>query len=102
MISLPAIEAPLAEIYPPTEDGPRVAVEGREDIETGRCRIVLFTTESIERERANAILEAAGLSGLSRLHHVERIDAIPLLGTGKTDYRKLRARLESRTEDAAP
>ena len=30
MISLPALEEPFARLYPPTEDGPRVAVEGVE------------------------------------------------------------------------
>ena len=45
MISLPALEEPFAQLYPPTEEGPRVAVEGIET-EEGR-RIVLFTTEPI-------------------------------------------------------
>ena len=30
MISLPALEEPFTRLYPPTEDGPRVAVEGVE------------------------------------------------------------------------
>src|SRR5262249_38682189 len=46
MISLPALEDPFVKRYPPTEEGPRVAVEGVETDE-GR-RIVLFTTEPIE------------------------------------------------------
>src|SRR5690606_34165359 len=41
MISLPALEEPFARRYPPTSEGPRVAVEGVET-ENGR-RIVLFT-----------------------------------------------------------
>ncbi len=44
MISLPALEEPFAKKYPPTDDGPRVAVEGIETPD-GR-RIVLFTTEA--------------------------------------------------------
>ncbi len=45
MISLPALEEPFARHYPPTENGPQVAVEGVETPE-GRW-IVLFTTEEI-------------------------------------------------------
>ena len=53
MISLPALEEPFAKKYPPTDEGPRVAVEGIETPD-GR-RIVLFTTEAdhaARRERA--------------------------------------------------
>src|SRR5204863_7603684 len=53
MISLPALEEPLARLYPPTEDGPRVAVEGVEH-EQGR-RVVLFTTEPLGLREANAL-----------------------------------------------
>ena len=37
MISLPALEEPLAKKYPPTEDGPRVAVEGIETAGAASC-----------------------------------------------------------------
>ena len=49
MISLPALEEPFAKLYPPTDAGPRVAVEGVDD--DGRRRIVLFTTEDDHRCR---------------------------------------------------
>jgi long-chain-fatty-acid--[acyl-carrier-protein] ligase len=93
MISLPAIEAPLLEQWPPTDQGPRVAVEGTE--REGRRWIVLFTTEPIELREANGVLQAHGFSGLLRLDAVERLTAIPVLGTGKIDYKLLRQRLES-------
>jgi long-chain-fatty-acid--[acyl-carrier-protein] ligase len=89
MISLPALEEPFARRYPPTDQGPRVAVEG---VETpgGRC-IVLFTTEPIEVRAANALLQEEGFRGVMRLDEVRSVEKIPTLGTGKTDYKVLRA-----------
>lgn len=94
MISLPALEEPIARAYPPTQEGPQVAVEG---IETpGGRRIALFTTQEIPLRQANAILAEAGFRGVMRLDEVIRLDAIPLLGTGKTDYKVLRKTLLER------
>ena len=91
MISLPALEEPFERLYPPTPDGPRVAVE---EIEyDGGRRIVLFTTEPITPQEANARLLADGFHGVMRLDEVCRVPAIPVLGTGKTDYKALRAQL---------
>jgi long-chain-fatty-acid--[acyl-carrier-protein] ligase len=89
MISLPALEGPFARMYPPTQEGPRVAVEGVEH-EGGR-RIVLFTTEDLTLRDANALLVKEGFHGVMRLDEVRKVDAIPLLGTGKIDYKQLRA-----------
>jgi long-chain-fatty-acid--[acyl-carrier-protein] ligase len=89
MISLPALEEPFARKYPPTDEGPRVAVEGVE-VHGGR-RIVLFTTEALTLADANALLRAEGHHGVMRLDDVRRLDKLPVLGTGKTDYKVLRA-----------
>jgi long-chain-fatty-acid--[acyl-carrier-protein] ligase len=91
MISLPALEEPFERLYPPTQDGPRVAVEGVEH--DGGRRIVLFTTEPLSLMEANARLLAEGFHGVMRLDEVRRVEAIPVLGTGKTDYKILRALL---------
>jgi long-chain-fatty-acid--[acyl-carrier-protein] ligase len=91
MISLPALEEPFAKKYPPTDEGPRVAVEGVETPD-GR-RIVLFTAEPIELRDANALLQAEGFRGVMRLDEVRGLEKIPTLGTGKTDYKVLRAML---------
>jgi long-chain-fatty-acid--[acyl-carrier-protein] ligase len=91
MISLPALEEPFAKQYPPTEEGPRVAVEGVETAE-GR-RIVLFTTEPLNVRDANAHLFQEGFRGVMRLDEVRQVDKIPVLGTGKTDYKVLRAQI---------
>jgi long-chain-fatty-acid--[acyl-carrier-protein] ligase len=91
MISLPALEEPFARLYPPTEEGPRVAVEGVEH-EGGR-RIVLFTTEPIDLREANALLIKEGFHGVMRLDEVRRVEKVPVLGTGKTDYKVLRGQI---------
>jgi long-chain-fatty-acid--[acyl-carrier-protein] ligase len=92
MISLPALEEPLAAAWPPGEKGPQVAVEG---IETpGGRKIVLFTTADLKLADANALLTGAGFRGIMRLDEVRRLERLPLLGTGKTDYKVLRAQIE--------
>lgn len=91
MISLPALEEPLAKAFPADEDGPKVAVEGLET-EDGR-HIVLFTTEDVSLRDASDILIEAGLRGVMRLDEVRKVDSIPVLGTGKTDYKQLRAQV---------
>ena len=91
MISLPAIEEPFVARYPPSDDGPRVAIEGVEG-ESGR-RIVLFTTEDFDLSSANVILKENGFRGVMRLDEVRRLGKIPVLGTGKIDYKGLREQL---------
>jgi len=92
MISLPAIEAVLLDRYASDEDkGPVVAVEATQD--ESHPEAVLFTTRDLDRETANRQLREAGLSPLHNIRRVVRVDEIPVLGTGKTDYRALKARL---------
>ncbi len=99
MISLPALEEPFAVRYPPDKTGPHVAVEGIES-ERGR-NIVLFTTETLSLEDANALLANGGFRGVMRLDGVRQLDKIPLLGNGKTDYRRLRTMISERAPDRA-
>lgn len=88
MISLPALEEPFVQKFPADENGPRVAVEG---IETSDGRhIVLFTTVELSLRDASQILLDAGLRGVMRLDEVRQVERIPVLGTGKTDYKELR------------
>ncbi len=93
MISLPALEEPLALAYPPVKDlGPQVAIEGVE--RDHHPHIVLFTTvPTLTLREANRLLEQAGFQGVMRLNEVRPIEKIPVLGTGKTDYKVLRAML---------
>jgi len=56
-----------------------------------RVDLVLFTTRPIAREEANAAIREAGFSPIHNVRLVRHLEAIPLLGTGKTDYRALKA-----------
>ena len=88
MISLPALEEPFIKLFPPSEDGPRIAVEG---VETPDGRhITLFTTFPYQLRDASQLLMHAGFTGVMRLDEVRVLDKIPVLGTGKTDYKELR------------
>ena len=88
MISLPALEEPFSKRYPADETGPQVAVEG---IETpGGRQIALFTTFPLTLREASQILLEDGLRGVMRLDEVRQLETIPVLGTGKTDYKELR------------
>jgi long-chain-fatty-acid--[acyl-carrier-protein] ligase len=95
MISLPAIEQVLRDRFVPgeqrQEQGEQLAVVATDD---ERPELVMFTTEEISREQANRAIDDAGLSALHNIRRVERVDGIPQLGTGKTDYRALRRRIE--------
>lgn len=91
MISLPALEEPFVQKFPATDDGPRVALEGVE-LESGK-KIVVFTTEALTLPEANALLAGSGFTGIMRLDEVRRVEKIPVLGSGKTDYKVLRAQI---------
>ncbi len=52
---------------------------------------MLFTTEPLSLRDANAVLQAEGHRGVMRLDDVKQIGKVPTLGTGKTDYKVLRA-----------
>ncbi len=89
MISLPAIETTIAQKYPPSEDGPTIAIHA--DEKPGeRPELVLFTSIEINIKEINAYLKESGFSNLSKIGKVIKLDAIPLLGTGKTDYQTLK------------
>ncbi len=89
MVSLPALEEVFSKRFPPDETGPRVAVEGIDD--HGRRLIVLFTRTPLSLTEANAMLQAEGFRGVFRLDKVQPVESIGVLGTGKTNYRELRA-----------
>jgi acyl-CoA synthetase (AMP-forming)/AMP-acid ligase II/1-acyl-sn-glycerol-3-phosphate acyltransferase/acyl carrier protein len=92
MISLPAIESVLQQHFPTDADGaPTLAVEATND--EIHPQVVLFTTFSIDREKVNRCIRKAGLSALHNIRQAVKIDAIPVLGTGKINYRELKTAL---------
>jgi acyl-CoA synthetase (AMP-forming)/AMP-acid ligase II len=88
MISLPAIEAVLSRRYALPEDTvPCLAVlTTPSDVHP---ELVLWTIRPLERAQVNRTLQRGGLSGLHNIRIVREIAQIPLLGTGKIDYRTL-------------
>lgn len=94
MISLGAVEEILAKHLinagRMSPDFPSLAVCADER-DPERTRLILFTTIPLDREEANMILQQAGLSNLVKISSVKRVDDIPIMGAGKTDYRTLQA-----------
>jgi len=94
MISLPAVESVLqARFASDDDDGPVLAVEATQD--DAHPEIVLFTSLDLERAQANACIRESGLSPLYNIRRVIHVDTVPVLGTGKTDYRTLKAKLKT-------
>lgn len=91
MISLPAIETVLLEKFGLPEKVV-LAVEGIDKTETPQ--ITLFTTIPLDITEVNTVLKQAGFSSLVKIHAMIEMEEIPLLGTGKTDYKMLKSKLE--------
>jgi long-chain-fatty-acid--[acyl-carrier-protein] ligase len=93
MISLPAIEDALMHVasayrWPSAEEGPILAVSGIE--ESGeKSRIFLFARFKTDLDTVNGILREAGFSNLVRISEIIEIPEIPVMGTGKINYRLL-------------
>lgn len=97
MISLPAIETVLHEHLDAAaeasgKEGPLLAVKAANA--DSQPELVLFTALDVSREEVNAAIRQAGLSPLHNIRKVIAIEAIPVLGTGKTDYRQLKELLQ--------
>jgi len=91
MISLPFIEKILLEKYG-EEDRQVLAVEGTDA--TSPPRIALFTEKPIDLTEANDYLLKNGVAPIAKIREVIPVDEIPVLGTGKTDYKVLKKQLE--------
>lgn len=94
MISLGAVEETLSKQLLHEKrisaDIPSIAICADER-EEGKPLLVLFATIDIDRDDANRIVHDAGFSNLVKISSVKKIDEIPMLGAGKTDYRSLQA-----------
>jgi len=90
MISLPAMETVIRNHLPQNEGEITSALTYIED-PGQRPLICLFTAGGLRTdvETVNGFLRNAGLSNLTRVRKVMHIDEMPLLGTGKTNYREL-------------
>jgi long-chain-fatty-acid--[acyl-carrier-protein] ligase len=89
-VSLPAVEEALLDRFSTLADDETVlAVEAKE--EGTQVELTLFTIRGITRDEANAAIREAGFSAIHNVRTVIKVDKIPVLGTGKTDYRALKA-----------
>ncbi len=88
MISLPFIEWVLMEKYG-SHEVVQIAIEALE--KDGGAKIVLFSIVPFVCDEVNAYLRERGVSNLIKIDEVRTLEAIPLLGTGKIDYKVLRA-----------
>jgi long-chain-fatty-acid--[acyl-carrier-protein] ligase len=93
MISLPAIESVLLAAHDDEDKaGPILAVAAAN--EENHPEIVLFTMFDADRSSINRLLQKEGLSSLHNIRRIIKLDSIPVLGTGKTDYRSLKKMLD--------
>lgn len=96
MISLGAIEETvsqkLIEQKRISTDIPSLALCANEKV-LGKAQLILFATIDLTREEVNELLREAGFSRLVKISSIEKIDQIPLLGTGKTNYRALQEKI---------
>lgn len=93
MISLAAVEDGLLQIglergWQLGHDGPPLAVSAKE-IVGEKPRFFLFSRINLELDDVNRALKDAGFSNLVKISQVIKMDEIPVMGTGKTNYRLL-------------
>lgn len=96
MISLLAIEEALLQQapqqgWPTSQEGPTLAVCAQE-LPDGKPKILLFTEFPVTADEVNAALRKSGFSNLIKVSAVQQVDDIPIMGTGKINYRILESR----------
>ena len=97
MISLPQMETVLQAALAsrsdlPNDGKPFVAIEARPGSEdAGQAEILAFATLDLTTQEVNRAFKEAGLAALYSVKRVIKVTEIPLLGSGKTNYRALQA-----------
>jgi len=89
MVSLPAVEEALLARFGQEDDEEIILAVEATPVETNP-ELVLFTIRDIPREAANLAIRNVGLSPIHNIRLVKKVEHIPVLGTGKTDYRTLK------------
>ncbi|RLD46976.1 MAG: hypothetical protein DRI86_01705 [Bacteroidetes bacterium] len=90
MISMPFLEKIINSEYGSDCEN-CIAVEGN-DI-AGNPNVVLFTTKELNMSEINAHLREKGVSPIAKIREIRVIDAIPVLGSGKINYRELKEQI---------
>ncbi|HTB63059.1 MAG TPA: AMP-binding protein, partial [Opitutales bacterium] len=90
MIPHGTVEAAVVEVLGlKAGDAPHVAIAARPDAAKGEA-LVLLTTMDINADELRGKLSAKGLANLWLPRIVKKVDAIPMLGSGKLDLKKLK------------
>lgn len=96
MVSLAAIEDALqktvGKAFATSEEGPILAVCAKEEAGE-RTKIIVFTRFPTSTDEVNRSLKEAGFSNLVKAHKVHQLSEIPLMGSGKINYRALDAQV---------
>lgn len=97
MISLAAVEEAIVseltrqgKISP---DVPSLALSADEK-NSDKAELILFSLVPLESDEVNEIIGRSGFSRLVKVSTVKQINEIPVLGTGKVDYRSLKNFME--------
>jgi acyl-CoA synthetase (AMP-forming)/AMP-acid ligase II len=92
MISMPFIEKVLEEEYG-VEGEHVLAVEGCDRAQDPV--VTLFSTKDLQLSEVNKYLRSKGVASIARIRNIEKVDEIPMLGSGKTNYRELKEKVQS-------
>lgn len=88
MVSLQALESLLTEGFglPDEQEGISLVVCG---LPGEKIKLCLFTTFSTDLNEVNDILKNLKTSSIMKISYQHQLESIPMLGTGKPDYRAL-------------
>ncbi len=97
MVSLAAVEQMTADLWP--DNAP--ALVAAPDARKGERLIMVTTRTDATRAQVQAHMKAKGATELMMPAEIMVVDALPLLGSGKTDYVELNRMARARTAAAA-
>lgn len=92
MISMPFIEKVLEDEYGVVGEHV-LAVEGCDRAKDPV--VTLFSTKDLNISEVNKYLRSKGVSSIARIRNITKVDEIPMLGSGKTNYRELKERVRA-------
>jgi long-chain-fatty-acid--[acyl-carrier-protein] ligase len=52
--------------------------------------VTLFATKELQLSDVNKYLRSRGVASIARIRNIVQVEEIPMLGSGKTDYRQLK------------
>jgi len=96
MVSLGSVESVFVTALKSGGDDekPYAAIIAIEHDET-RASIILVTTRELDKIKANQFLRDAGISNLVKISDVKKVAEIPIMGTGKINYRAIQSEIEN-------